>query len=449
MDGFEVCQRLKADPLLHSIPVVFLTALRSDRESRVKALEVGAEAFLSKPWDEQELVAQVRAMTKLKSAHQLQRMEKEELAALVTERTRELEQRLTERKQAEEALKNSREDFQGYFEMGSLGMCVTSPEKGWLAVNERLCQMLGYSKAELIGFSWIDLTHPDDLGADLQLFEEVRAGKRERYELDKRFIRKDGSVVYTTLSVSCQRHADGTVNHFLASLLDITKRKQAEEALQSSLREKIALLNEVHHRVKNNLQVITSLLRMEARRCEHPTTKTVLDEMRNRILSMALLHDLLYRSGTFASVDLGSYLKQLTNQSFRAQIVRPGSVRLQLDLTSVQVEMDQALPCGLLVNELISNCLKHGFPCDHNGEVRVELQPMIGGPQLRLRVSDTGVGLPADIEAKLGNSLGLQLVSSLARQIDGRLEVGPGPGAVFEVIFTPKHSEPSRSSPPP
>jgi two-component sensor histidine kinase len=111
--------------------------------------------------------------------------------------------------------------------------------------------------------------------------------------------------------------------------------------------------------------------------------------------------------------------------------------------------MDQALPCGLLVNELISNCLKHGFPCDHNGEVRVELQPMIGGPQLRLRVSDTGVGLPADIEAKLGNSLGLQLVSSLARQIDGRLEVGPGPGAVFEVIFTPKHSEPSRSSPPP
>ena len=245
-----------------------------------------------------------------------------------------------------------------------------------------------------------------------------------------------------------QRLEDGgTLWHGIIS--DITERKQAEESLQESLREKVALLNEVHHRVKNNLQVITSLLRMEARRSEHPTTKTVLDEMKNRILSMALLHDSLYRSGTFASVDLGAYLKQLTNQSFRAQIVRSGSIRLQVNLTSVEVEMDQALPCGLLVNELISNCLKHGFPGDHSGEVRVELQPMIGGSQLRLRVSDTGVGLPADFEAKHSNSLGLQLVSSLARQIDGRLEIGPSPGAVFEVIFTPKHPKPIPSSPTP
>ena len=164
---------------------------------------------------------------------------------------------------------------------------------------------------------------------------------------------------------------------------------------------------------------------------------------------MALLHESLYRSGTFASVDLGAYLKQLTNQSFRALIIRPGSVRLQQELASVQVEMDQALPCGLLVNELISNCLKHWFPGDHSGEVRVELQLLDGGPGLRLRVSDTGVGLPADFESKRSNSLGLQLVSSLARQIDGRLEIGPSPGAVFEVIFTPKHPKPISSSPTP
>jgi PAS domain S-box-containing protein len=139
---------------------------------------------------------------------------------------------ITVRKRMEEALKRSQEAFQGYFEMGSLGMCVTSLEKGWLEVNGRLCQMLGYSKAELIGFSWAELTHPDDLGADLHLFGEVMAGKRDRYELDKRFIRKDGSVVHTTLSVACQRNADGTVNHFLASLLDITERKRAEAAAQ-------------------------------------------------------------------------------------------------------------------------------------------------------------------------------------------------------------------------
>jgi two-component sensor histidine kinase len=165
---------------------------------------------------------------------------------------------------------------------------------------------------------------------------------------------------------------------------------------------------------------------------------------------MALLHDLLYRSGTFAAVDLGVYLKQLTTQSFRAQIVRPGSVLLRLDLASVQVEMDQALPCGLLVNELISNCLKHGFPDDRTGEVRLELQQVNGGPQVRLRVSDTGVGLPSCFEAKRGHSLGLQLASDLAGQLGGRLEIGqgqePGQGAVCGVIFTPKHSVPNPAS---
>jgi two-component sensor histidine kinase len=171
--------------------------------------------------------------------------------------------------------------------------------------------------------------------------------------------------------------------------------------------------------------------------------------MKGRIMSMALLHESLYRSGTFASVDLGAYLKELTTQSFRASVVRPGAVRLQLDLASFQVEMDQALPCGLLVNELVSNCLKHGFPGERTGEIRVELHPVDGGPQLRLRVSDTGVGLPADFETKRGKSLGLQLVSNLAIQIDGRLEVGPGPGAVFGVTFTPKHSKPNPSTPTP
>jgi two-component sensor histidine kinase len=251
------------------------------------------------------------------------------------------------------------------------------------------------------------------------------------------------------LEVSASLISVGGKNVMQCFHRDITKRKRVEVALQSLLGEKESLLKEVHHRVKNNLQVITSLLRMEARRSEHLATKSVLDEMKGRILTMALLHKSLYRSGTFAAVNLGAYLKQLTNQSFRALVTRPGAVRLDLELASVQVEMDQALPCGLLVNELISNCLKHGFPGDHNGEVRVELQLLAGGPQLRLRVSDTGVGLPADFELKRSNSLGLQLVSSLARQVHGRLEVGSGPGAVFDVIFTPKHSKSTTSTPPP
>ena len=362
-----------------------------------------------------------------------------------------------ERLEAEESLRKSEEALRQASDRQLLAVRAGKVATwDWDIINDRLhwdetmFQLYGVSPEKFSGAyearsQWV---HPDDWAQEREKTQRALRGS-EDYDNEFRVVWPDKSVHYIQANGLVQRDLSGRPVRMLGTNRDITASKLADAALQSSLDEKVALLNEVHHRVKNNLQVIASLLRLEARRSEHPTTKSVLKEMIGRILSMALLHESLYRSATFAAVDLGGYLKQLTTQSFRASVVRPGSIRLHLNLTSVQVEMDQALPCGLLVNELISNCLKHGFPCDHNGEVRVELQPMIGGPQLRLRVSDTGVGLPADIEAKLGNSLGLQLVSSLARQIDGRLEVGPGPGAVFEVIFTPKHSEPSRSSPPP
>ena len=138
---------------------------------------------------------------------------------------------------------------------------------------------------------------------------------------------------------------------------------------------------------------------------------------------MALLHETLYRSGRFAWVDLGAYLKQLAGQSFRAQSAQAGAVQLELDLAPARVEMDLAIPCGLLVNELISNALKHAFPEGRPGEVRVQLASANGGTHLRLRVSDNGVGLAADFDARRGLSLGLQLVGDLARQLGGTLEI--------------------------
>jgi two-component system sensor histidine kinase/response regulator len=235
-----------------------------------------------------------------------------------------------------------------------------------------------------------------------------------------------------------------------ASFIDVTERKRAELALQASLNEKVALLNEVHHRVNNNLQVITSLLRLETARSAQADTKVVLKEMQGRIRSMALLHESLYRSGVFASIELGKYVKQLATQAFRALTDQDGRIRLQLDLASVTVNMDQATPCGLLVNELVSNCLKHGFPDGRSGEVRIKLQSQpatqAGSAHVRLRVSDTGVGLGPDFETKRKNSLGLQLVSDLTRQLGGTLEIGPN--AAFSVTFKaeslPAHAFPGR-----
>ena len=213
------------------------------------------------------------------------------------------------------------------------------------------------------------------------------------------------------------------------------ERRRAEDDLVSSLKEKEALLKEVHHRVKNNLQVIASLLRLEGRRIDHSVTKAVLAQMQGRIQSMALLHETLYRSGDFSRIDLAAYLTQLSSQLFRAVCAQPDVVRLKLDLAPVLIEIDQAIPCGLIVNELASNSLKHGFPEGRSGHVSIGLRLAGKGASITLSVSDNGVGLPKDFDLQKTHSLGLQLVSDLARQLQGSLSIGPGPGAAFEVTF--------------
>jgi len=219
---------------------------------------------------------------------------------------------------------------------------------------------------------------------------------------------------------------------------DITERKRAQTRLQESLNEKTALLNEVHHRVKNNLQVIASLLRLESKRSSHADTKNVLGDMQGRIRSMAQVHEALYRSGNFAAVDLKDYLEQVATGTFRAQSGNGSVVRLVLNLQAVRVGLDQATPCGLLVNELVTNSVKHGFTFGMQGEVRVELQrvqPEAATELWRLRVVDNGVGLAPDFEARRTKSLGLQLVSDLAGQLGGELKIDQSQELCFEVTF--------------
>lgn len=222
---------------------------------------------------------------------------------------------------------------------------------------------------------------------------------------------------------------------------NITERIEAQMALQNTLNEKEALLKEVHHRVKNNLQVISSLLRLESARSAAPDTRNVLGAMQNRIRAMAMLHDSLYRSGTYAAVDLGAYLRQLATQAFRSFNAQSGAIELQLELASVTVGMDQAMPCGLIVSELLSNSLKHAFPGGRTGTLRVELQLGGGGRQICLCVGDDGVGLGPDFDARSGRSLGLQLVYDLALQLGGPLLIGPG--SLFTVTFATESPNPA------
>ncbi len=233
----------------------------------------------------------------------------------------------------------------------------------------------------------------------------------------------------------------------IASLRDRAERKVAEVALLASLSEKEALLKEVHHRVKNNMQVITSLLRLESSRPNHATVQVVLRDMQNRIQSMAALHETLYRSGNFAEVNLADYLRQLTHQLRRSLPAGRGKIEFHLDLERITLDLDRAVPCGLIVNELVSNALKHGFPGGRPGSVWIGLQ-RTPPDSVCLEVRDDGVGLPPGLDATRASSLGLQMVSDLTRQMRGTFSAGPRDSATtFSVKFLERaEGRPNRQS---
>lgn len=344
---------------------------------------------------------------------------------------------VTERRQAEAALRESEERYRTLFDRANEGIFLLTADGRLTEVNRAFAEMHGYTPEELLRRHLHELDTPETARLISERMHRLLAGEALTFEVEH--YHRNGHVF--PLEVSASLISVGKEPLVQCFHRDITERKQAEAALRTALRDKEALLKEVHHRVKNNLQVITSLLRLESVRSEHLLTKSVLKDMQGRIRAMALLHESLYRSGQFAQVDLSSYLRQVTSKLFRALALEPDTIRFHLDLAPVWLALDQAVPCGLIVNELVANCLKHGFPEGRRGEIHITLQLVAGGPEVQLAVSDNGVGLPENFATRKAHSLGLQLVHDLARQLQGRLDAGsnpaPGSGAAFTVTFTP------------
>jgi len=209
-------------------------------------------------------------------------------------------------------------------------------------------------------------------------------------------------------------------------------RLRSERAMLASLREKEVLLKEIHHRVKNNMQIVSSLLTLQARDVTDPALLELVAESRARILSMALVHEDLYQSDNLAQVDFSHYLTRLAERT-RSGMIANSRVRFELEMDTLSLSVDQAIPLGLLCNELFTNALKHAFPGNAEGVVLVRLTQ--GDSQAVLTVRDNGQGLPPGFEPRLGNTLGLQLVWSLADQLHGEVEAHNDGGAVFTIRF--------------
>ena len=216
---------------------------------------------------------------------------------------------------------------------------------------------------------------------------------------------------------------------------EIERRKQTETQINAALKEKEVLLQEVHHRVKNNMQIITSLLKLQAGKITDKHLAEIFRDAENRVRSMALIHETLYQTKDFANVDFNDYVKTISNHLFKGYSIAPDKVSLKIEIEDTSLGLDNAIPCGLIINELISNALKYAFPEDGIGEIKITLQS-INDDQIELTVSDNGIGIPAEIDVEKTESLGLQLVQLLAEnQLDGTLALDRDGGTAFKIRF--------------
>ena len=305
-----------------------------------------------------------------------------------------------------------------------------------LAFNRAAERIFGYPADELMGRN-LDLLIPAGLrGSHARHIAEFAKSPTESRAMAQRSpiqgIRRSGEVFPAEASISTiVSHGEVILTAFLR---DISKRIDTEKQLRNALEEKEVLLGEIHHRVRNNLQVISSLLNLQARATNDQYVRQAFQESQSRVQSMALIHQQLYEANSFANIDLADYVRRLANHLLRAFGESTDHIHLDIEIHEVSLAVDRAAPCGLIINELLSNSLKYAFSGRRAGRIyiRAEQQP---DHSIVLTVGDDGPGLPPEVGFWSTKTLGLRLVRTLVRQLDGELELGDPPGTEFRIRF--------------
>jgi len=342
---------------------------------------------------------------------------------------------ITELKKVEKALEESEERFSITLDAVNDGLWEWDIPSGNAFFSPNYYKLLGYNPGEFPAnyTSWRLLMHPDDIDfVEKKLEESIKSGIG--FEIDLRMKTKSGKWLWVSKrGKAIEKDSTGIATRKVGTLTDITERVNAEKKIKKSLEEKEMLLKEIHHRVKNNLMIISSLLNLQSRYIKDKASQNVFKESQNRARSMALIHERLYQSTDLERINYGDYIRSLATELFHTYEADPGLIKLKINVEDILLDINTAIPLGLIVNELITNSLTHAFSEGNRGKINIDFHPI--DDHYEFAVKDNGIGFPEDIDFQNTDSLGLQLINSLTNQIDGDIKLDRNNGTEFKIIF--------------
>lgn len=360
--------------------------------------------------------------------------------------------------QAREDVARSEARYRDLVEKAGIAILVDNRDGSFRYFNRRFADLFGYSVKEMEDKSIRTLVHPDDVDQVMGYHQSRFSGAKAPLRYEFRGVRKDGSVINLEIDVTVLRER-GKVAGTRSYIWDITARKKideelrraqtelemrvrertedlvrANEALQNALAEKEVLLREIQHRVKNNLQVISSIISLQSQYAENDHTRAVLEESRSRIQSMTMVYEQLYHAEDLNRIDFRKYVQDLTRALHASHHVNHEAIVLNTDIDDFQLDIGTAIPCGLIISELVLNALKHAFPNNAGGNIDVAFR---AGEKMEctLTVKDNGIGLPEKVNIESSTTLGLKLVRALVDQLEGSMEIVRNNGSGFVVKF--------------
>ncbi|QUH24157.1 response regulator [Methanobacterium alkalithermotolerans] len=461
MDGYQFLRECKKNPEFKKIPFIFYSGTYTSKEDKEFALKLGADKFIVKPTETGEFIKIIEEVIekaninnfeisqstlesedtflKLYNVRLIEKLENklEELQ----ETNKKLKSEIENRKKAEKSLRASEEKFKNLFHTMFQGVVYQDAQGNIISANPAALKILGLNMDQLKDRTSMDPNwksiHEDGSdfpGEDHPSMISLKTGKPVNNIIMGVFNPSENNYRWININAVPQfKPGEQKPVQVYTTLEDITYRKKIEDDLRLSLEEKEVLIKEIHHRVKNNMQIISSLLNLQKIYYSHHSISDIIKASQIRIKSMAMIHEKLYQSHQLSRIDFEDYIKSLISEISATYSVNQNKIEIEMEVRDIFLDIDLAIPCGLIINELVSNSLKHAFKDKEKGKINIFMDKK--GNEYCLSIKDNGVGLSRDFDFENLNTLGMDLVKSLIKQIDGELEIKREKGTQFIIKF--------------